>query len=200
MTTVTPLTTLAMAVNPIAALFELRVSVKAASGVVAKLTCMLKVTVRLVMRERGAEPSLTCTLLTVGGMAGGSTHNSRPWTPSSATKYSEPFSTLKLPGPNPPGMSGCRDSGRRSSVCRSPAVALPQLLAVLAVVGREKQSAVHVYQGGGTRIGSAGSMSLTITVPTGVPLLVHNSFPCATSLAAKNSFPLTTVRSSMARR
>ena len=55
----TPLTMLDVAVKPMTALSEFRVSVKAAPTAPANVTCAEKVTVRLVTRERCAVPSLT---------------------------------------------------------------------------------------------------------------------------------------------
>ena len=76
------------------------------------------------------------------------------------------------------------------------AVALPQLAAVRAVVGREEQRAVDVRQVAGERWSRPmpGLMSLTRTVPAAVPSLFHSSRPFVPSSAVKNSVPLTSVR------
>ena len=75
------------------------------------------------------------------------------------------------------------------------AVALPQLAAVDAVVGREEQRPVDVRQvDRGTSRRLPGLMSLTRTVPAAVPSLFHSSAPLTPSLAVKNSVPSTMVR------
>src|SRR2546430_1750643 len=65
-TTVTRPPTLAVAVNITGALSLIRVRVKAAPAVVAKVTWVLKVTVRLVTRERCASPPLIWVPVTRG--------------------------------------------------------------------------------------------------------------------------------------
>ena len=72
-----------------------------------------------------------------------------------------------------------QDAGRRSCRARidvldqdgagGGAVALPQLVAVGAVVGAEEQRAVDVGQMLGVELAAPGSMSLTRTVPAAVP-------------------------------
>ena len=58
------------------------------------------------------------------------------------------------------------------------AVALPQLVAVRAVVGREEQRPVHVRQRSEEpELPPPGLMSLTRTVPAAVPSLFHSSTP-----------------------
>ena len=64
-----------------------------------------------------------------------------------------------------------------------------------AVGGREEQRAVDVREVAGDEPLPPGLMSLTRTVPAAVPSLFHSSAPCVPSSAAKNSVPLTFVRS-----
>ena len=120
-------------------------------------------------------------------------HSSTPCVPSSAAKNSVPFTfvrslgyELRLPG--------------LMSLTRTVPAAVPSLFhssdAVRAVVGREEQRAVDVRRASsGTTLALPGLMSLTRTVPAAVPSLFHSSDPFVPSLAAKNSVPLTFVRS-----
>ena len=90
-------------------------------------------------------------------------HNSTPCVPSSAAKNSVPLTLVRerrdWNSPAPGLMSSTR------MVPAGGAVALPQLEAVRAVVGREEQRAVDVGQKFGSALPAPGLMSLTRTVP-----------------------------------
>ena len=102
------------------------------------------VDVRQVARVASSQlPGLMSLTRTVPAAVPSLFHSSLPWSPSSAVKNSVPFTFVRLSGYEPvrAGVDVLDQDGAGGG-----AVALPQLPAVGAVVGREEQRPVHVRQ------------------------------------------------------